>query len=59
VEKSLRAEVLKRLREMNIHSASLFPGLTGFATLSKMDLEIKVKNAASMAAKNALALNER
>ena len=47
IEKSLRIELLKRLREMNIHSASLFPGIDGFGKSLKLDLEIKVKVAAS------------
>ena len=44
IGKDLRIEILKRLREMNIHSASLFPGLDGFAQSLKHDLEIKVKS---------------
>lgn len=39
--KNLRIEFLKRLREMNIHSASLYPGLDGFGKSLKLDLEIK------------------
>jgi hypothetical protein len=35
---------LKNLREMNIHHASLFPGLDGFGRSLKLDLEIKVKD---------------
>lgn len=49
VDKSLRIECLKRLREMNIHSASLFPGLDGFGKSLKCDLEIKVKSASASA----------
>ncbi len=40
----LRIEFLKNLRAMNIHRASLFPGLDGFGQSLKLDLEIKVKN---------------
>jgi len=43
VGSSLRIEFLKRLRTMNIHRASLFPGLDGFGTSLKLNLEIKVK----------------
>jgi PII-like signaling protein len=45
VEKAQRIKLLKHLREMNIHSASLFPGLDGFGKSLKLDLEIKVKSA--------------
>jgi len=45
IDKRLRIEFLKQLRGMNIHSASLFPGLDGFAQSLKHDLEIKVKSA--------------
>ena len=45
IKKGLRIEFLKRLREMNIHSASLFPGIEGFGKSLKLDLEIKVKSA--------------
>jgi len=41
--KGLRIEFLKKLREMNIHRASLYPGLDGFGQSLKLDLEIKVK----------------
>jgi hypothetical protein len=34
------------LRSMNIHRASLFPGLNGFCQSLKLDLEIKVANEA-------------
>lgn len=36
-----RKEVLRNLRAMNIHRASLFPGLDGFARSLTLDLEIK------------------
>lgn len=49
VEKGLRIELLKRLREMNIHSASLFPGIDGVGKSLKLDLEIKVKSAQASA----------
>ncbi len=45
VKISHRIEFLKRLREMNIHRASLFPGLDGFGQSLKLDLEIKVRSA--------------
>jgi hypothetical protein len=38
-----RIKFLKKLREKNIHRASLFPGLDGFCQSLKRDLEIKVK----------------
>ncbi|GEM_PF-142976 len=41
VDKSQRITFLKQLREMNIHSASLFPGLDGFGKSLKLDLKIK------------------
>jgi hypothetical protein len=37
----LRIEFLKRLRAMNIHRASLFPGLDGFGKSLRLDLEMK------------------
>jgi FRG domain-containing protein len=37
----LRIKFLKRLRAMNIHRASLFPGLDGLGTSLKLDLELK------------------
>ena len=43
VEASRRVEFLTNLRAMNIHRASLFPGLDGFAQSLKLDLEIKLK----------------
>jgi hypothetical protein len=39
----LRIEFLKHLRAMNIHRASLFPGLDGFGQSLRLDLEMKVK----------------
>jgi hypothetical protein len=44
LEKTLRIGFLKRLREMNIHSASLYPGLDGFGKSLMLDLEIKAKS---------------
>ena len=41
VARQLRMDSLYRLREMNIHSASLFPGIDGFGQMLKHDLEIK------------------
>jgi len=43
LKKSLRIEFLKNLREVNIHRASLFPGLDGFGQSLRLDLEMKVK----------------
>lgn len=44
VETNLRIQILRRLQAMNIHRASLFPGLDGFGASLKLDLEIKVKS---------------
>jgi hypothetical protein len=49
VERSNRITFLKKLREMNIHRASLFPGLDGFGQSLKHELEIKVADAAHTA----------
>ena len=38
----LRIEFLERLRSMNIHRGSLFPGLDGFCKFLKTDLELRV-----------------
>jgi hypothetical protein len=38
---TLRCDFLKRLRVMNIHRASLFPGLDGFGQSLRLDLELK------------------
>ena len=38
---SLRIKFLKQLRAMNIHRASLFPGLDGLGMSLKLDLELK------------------
>jgi hypothetical protein len=38
---SLRIKFLRNLRAMNIHRASLFPGLDGLGSLLKLDLELK------------------
>jgi hypothetical protein len=45
VEWNHRITFLKNLRAMNIHRASLFPGLDGFGQSLRLDLEIKVKDA--------------
>jgi FRG domain-containing protein len=37
----LRVQFLKHLRSMNIHRASLFPGLDGLGASLKLDLELK------------------
>lgn len=44
-----RIEFLKLLREMNIHRASLFPGLDGFGQSLRRGLEIKVAEEAKSA----------
>ena len=44
VDGSHRIAFLKNLRSMNIHRASLFPGLDGFGQSLGLDLEIKVKS---------------
>jgi hypothetical protein len=41
VDSNCRVEFLKILRSMNIHRASLFPGLDGFCQSLRLDLEIK------------------
>ena len=41
----LRIDFLKRLRAMNIHRASLFPGLDGLGLSLKLDLELKDRDA--------------
>ena len=51
IHESLRMSFLESLRSMNIHRASLFPGLDGFCESLKLDLEIQVsKEAARRAA---------
>lgn len=42
---SLRIKFLKHLRAMNIHPASLFPGLDGLGLSLKLDLELKDRDA--------------
>ncbi len=44
VRNDLRIKFLKRLRAMNIHRASLFPGLDGLGLSLKLDLELKDRN---------------
>lgn len=44
VGSSLRIKFLKNLRVMNIHRASLFPGLDGLGSLLKLDLELKERD---------------
>ena len=41
VQANCRTEFLTNLRAMNIHRASLFPGLDGFGQFLRIDLEIK------------------
>lgn len=43
LKSDLRIRFLKNLREMNIHRASLFPGLDGFCQSLRLDLEMKVR----------------
>lgn len=43
VDAKCRIDFLKILRRMNIHRASLFPGLDGFGHMLKLDLEIRAK----------------
>jgi hypothetical protein len=44
IESGLRITFLKRLRAMNVHQASLFPGLDGLGVLLKLDLELKERD---------------
>jgi hypothetical protein len=44
IESGLRITFLKRLRAMNVHRASLFPGLDGLGVLLKRDLELKERD---------------
>ena len=44
VVSGLRIKFLKQLRAMNIHRASLFPGLDGLGLSLKIDLELKDRN---------------
>ena len=44
VKKDRRIEFLEELRRMNIHSASLFPGLDGFARSLSVNLEIALSH---------------
>ncbi len=46
VGRDQRIKFLRKLREKNIHRASLFPGFDGFCDSLKRDLEIEVKEAA-------------
>jgi succinylarginine dihydrolase len=41
VEGSMRSDYLHKLRAMNIHRTSLFPGLDGFGKSLRADLELK------------------
>jgi hypothetical protein len=43
IRESSRIDFLEQLRRMNIHRASLFPGLDGFCEYLKVDLKIKVE----------------
>jgi hypothetical protein len=49
VAAEFRMEFLDILRSMNIHRASLFPGLDGFCQSLKVGLEIKVRREAMQA----------
>jgi hypothetical protein len=44
VEQDQRIVMLRELRRMNIHSASLFPGLDGFARSLGIELECRIDN---------------
>jgi hypothetical protein len=44
LNRAVRIEFLKKLRAMNIHRASLYPGLDGFGQSLRLDLEIKLKS---------------
>jgi len=44
LQKELRIRFLKHLRAMNIHRASLFPGLDGLGKSLRLDLEMKIKS---------------
>ena len=44
LKNGLRIEFLKKLREMNIHRASLYPGLDGSGQSLRLDLEMKVRS---------------
>lgn len=41
VDMNQRIPILKQLQEINIHNASLFPGLDGFGKSLKLDLQMK------------------
>lgn len=43
IQRSCRIEFLRKLRAMNIHRASLFPGLDGFGMSLKLDLELRIR----------------
>lgn len=43
LKRELRITLLRHLRSMNIHRASLFPGIDGFGQSLRLDLEMKVK----------------
>jgi hypothetical protein len=43
LKSELRIGFLRNLRAMNIHRASLYPGLDGFGQSLRLDLEMKVK----------------
>jgi hypothetical protein len=47
VKRELRADFLQRLSAMNVHRASLFPGLDGFGRFLKYELETTVNVKAS------------
>lgn len=47
VDSSCRIEFLRKLMEMNIHRASLFPGLDGFGRSLRIELEMRTSFAAA------------
>lgn len=51
VARTIRVDFVRRLREMNVHSASLFPGLDGFGRHLRLGLEIKVQQCADKESK--------
>jgi hypothetical protein len=54
LKRDQRIVFLKELRRMNIHSASLFPGLDGFARSLGINLEIEVAHQIEMSKKAAV-----
>ena len=57
LKNELRIGLLKQLRSMNIHRASLFPGLDGFGKSLRLELELRTK-AQSISDASGLAIEE-